>query len=406
LFGIGIPDPVQLAQVLVWSDARLPSRPDPAGGLLVQSPILVLGAVGLVLLWRRGLRAEAALCGSVALVFILLTSGYYDPVGGLSPGARFFTPALPFLAVGLPCAFRRWPYFTLGATAVSIGIMLYRAGTWNEPVGGSFQTVWYLLGGPKTGSVILLGVFTTLALMIASWSLVGTTEGLTLRRRGVSADGGLTFAVLFRENEVAEVRFVPVSDGRPRLASLERGRAYLRSRLDLDRLEPLAAHEIADMLQGSPEERATAWEGGFIEIPPSGIRSLGRSDQGLALEAAATRRALARQDRTDDLEMQLARARNRGLLVGDEFSDSATALLSRVDDAKRSIMELLATRPAIDVADLVDELTSNGQEIEAALSDLAAEGRVELTAADEELRERTGSAYASVSTPEQGGEPR
>ena len=44
----------------------------------------------------------------IGLVLILLTSGYYDPVGGLSPGARFFTPALPFLAVGLPCAFRRW----------------------------------------------------------------------------------------------------------------------------------------------------------------------------------------------------------------------------------------------------------------------------------------------------------
>jgi hypothetical protein len=397
LFGIGIPDPVQLAQVLVWSQARLPARPDPASGLLIQSPILVLGAVGLGLLWRRGMRSEAALCGSVALVLILLTSGYYDPVGGLSPGARFFTPALPFLAVGLPCAFRRWPYLTLGATAVSIGFMLFRAGTWNEPVGGSFQTIWYLLGGPKAGSVVLLGAFTITALMIASWSLVGTVEWLALRLRGGSDQGGLTFAVLFRERQIAEARFVPVWDGLPRLASYELGPAYPHSPIELDRLEPLAAEAITDMLRGSPEEQATAWAGGFVDVPASGARRLLRPRENLASEIALARRALGENHGTDEPERRIERARKRGVLVGDDFTDNAEAVLSRVDEAKREILKLLDTRSVVYVADLVDALTTSIQEIEAALTDLAAEGSVELAASDEEFREQTGFAFSSVS---------
>jgi hypothetical protein len=35
--------------------------------------------------------------------------GYFDPYGGLSPGPRFFAPALPFLCLGLVEAYHRWP---------------------------------------------------------------------------------------------------------------------------------------------------------------------------------------------------------------------------------------------------------------------------------------------------------
>jgi hypothetical protein len=156
LFGIGVPDPVEFGRVLGSWD-----------GLLVQSPVLVLGGVGLALLWREGVRAEAAVCGTIVVLFLALNAGYYDPIGGLAPGPRFFIPALPFLAVGLPCAFRRWPFLTLGATAISVGVMLYRAGTWARPGSESFVTVWSLLGAPRLGGVLVVGVLALAALILS-----------------------------------------------------------------------------------------------------------------------------------------------------------------------------------------------------------------------------------------------
>jgi hypothetical protein len=78
-------------------------------GLLLISPVLVAAAAGLVLLWRRGRRAEAGVCIAVTVLFLFADMGYFDPYGGLSPGPRFFAPALPFLALGLVEAYRRWP---------------------------------------------------------------------------------------------------------------------------------------------------------------------------------------------------------------------------------------------------------------------------------------------------------
>ena len=82
-FGIGVPPVADLARVLVSWD-----------GLVVQSPMLMLAGAGIVLLWQSGIRAEAFVCGAITLLFLVLNAGYYDPIGGLSPGPRFFVPAL------------------------------------------------------------------------------------------------------------------------------------------------------------------------------------------------------------------------------------------------------------------------------------------------------------------------
>ena len=160
LFGIGVPDPEALARVLFSAD-----------GLLLLSPVLAAGAAGLVLLWREGLRAEAAVCGGIATLFLLVTAGYYDPIGGLSPGPRFFIPAIPFLAVGISCALRRWPFFTLGLTAISIGLMCYRAGTWSRPRGESFVTVWSLLGTPRLVGIVAVSALALAALILSGRSV-------------------------------------------------------------------------------------------------------------------------------------------------------------------------------------------------------------------------------------------
>jgi hypothetical protein len=89
-------------------------------GLVTLSPVLAMGAVGTVLLYRRGHRAEALTIAGICLCYLAYNSGYYLPFGGGSPGPRFLITVLPFLAVPLALAFRRYPGPTIALAAVSI----------------------------------------------------------------------------------------------------------------------------------------------------------------------------------------------------------------------------------------------------------------------------------------------
>jgi hypothetical protein len=112
-FGIDTPDPSVAVQLLLTSR-----------GLLTLAPVLVMAAVGLVLVWRRGWRAEALACGAIALVLLVYNSGYYLPFGGETPGPRFLILSLPFLGLGLASAFARFPGPTLALAGASIAEML------------------------------------------------------------------------------------------------------------------------------------------------------------------------------------------------------------------------------------------------------------------------------------------
>ena len=171
-FGISVPDPGQLARILFTWD-----------GLLLRSPVLVFAGAGLVLLWRKGVRSEAAVCGTVVLLFLAVNAGYYDPLGGGSPGPRFFVPALPFLAVGLACSYRRWPFATLAATVVSVGFMMYRAGTWFWTDEESFVTVWSLLGSPGIAGVLVSAALALAALILGAREVLAADPGATARLR-------------------------------------------------------------------------------------------------------------------------------------------------------------------------------------------------------------------------------
>jgi hypothetical protein len=110
-------------------------------GLLVSSPVLVAGAYGLWLLWRRGVRAEALACAAIVACFLVAECGYFDPYGGASPGVRFFVPALPFLAVGFAPAFARLRLPTAVLAAASVVASTAVALTWANT--NSFrQTIW------------------------------------------------------------------------------------------------------------------------------------------------------------------------------------------------------------------------------------------------------------------------
>jgi hypothetical protein len=112
-FGVNLPDP-KVALDLLFS----------AKGLLTLTPVLAMGIVGIVLMYRRGRRAEAWTIGGLAIAYLVYNSGYWLPFGGGSPGPRFLIPTLPFLALPLALAYRRFPITTLALAVPSALFML------------------------------------------------------------------------------------------------------------------------------------------------------------------------------------------------------------------------------------------------------------------------------------------
>ena len=118
-FGIGLPTLGGIRDVLFGSR-----------GLLVWSPICAVAALGVIVLWRRGFRAEALLAGAVAMIFVLVDAGYFLPYGGGSPGPRFLGASLPFLALGISGALTRFRLPVLVLGLVSVVTMTVQALSW------------------------------------------------------------------------------------------------------------------------------------------------------------------------------------------------------------------------------------------------------------------------------------
>jgi len=108
-FGIGAPSLRVLVTLLF--DSR---------GLLTISPVLIMGAVGTVMLYRRGKRAEANTIAGICACYLFYNSGYYLPFGGGFMGPRFLDTLLPFLAFPIALAFKRFPGPTIALAAISI----------------------------------------------------------------------------------------------------------------------------------------------------------------------------------------------------------------------------------------------------------------------------------------------
>ena len=94
-------------------------------GLLTLTPVLVVAVAGVVVLYReRRHRAEAVTVLGIAAAYLLYNAGYWLPFGGGSPGPRFLIPVLPFVALGLGVAWKRWPALTLALAAISTTSMV------------------------------------------------------------------------------------------------------------------------------------------------------------------------------------------------------------------------------------------------------------------------------------------
>jgi hypothetical protein len=135
-FGINAPSLPTLATLLF--DSR---------GLLTLSPVLAMGLAGLVALYRRGRRAEALTIAGICVAYALYDSGYFLPFGGGFVGPRFLATMLPFLALPLGIAFKRWPGPTIALAAASATCMVLA--TITHPLVGyeSETAVWMRLLG-------------------------------------------------------------------------------------------------------------------------------------------------------------------------------------------------------------------------------------------------------------------
>lgn len=115
-FGITIPRPGTALELLFSGR-----------GLLTLTPVLVAAIAGVIVLWRdrsHRHRSEATVIIAIVLAYFLYNAGYWLPFGGGSPGPRFLFPILPFLALGLAIAWRRWPAVTLALSAISATMMV------------------------------------------------------------------------------------------------------------------------------------------------------------------------------------------------------------------------------------------------------------------------------------------
>ena len=202
-FGIGVPKPANLLELL------LAPR-----GLLTCTPVVLAAIFGVVLMHRDGRKAEARTVLGIAALYLIYVSGYWLPFGGGTPGPRFLIPAIPFLGLGLPYAWRRIPATTLvlalaGATVMTAATITFPlTGAdgiwrwWRRITHGHFQQTVFTAMGMGDGyrailpTVLLLGLACLLAAI--------ATYGIDFKRDVViaiaSLAGWLAVVNLFSAN--------------------------------------------------------------------------------------------------------------------------------------------------------------------------------------------------------------
>lgn len=186
-------------------------------GLFVLSPVLAAGIAGIVLLWRRAFRAEAALIGALVVLevaWMAFRPSYELALGGWVPGPRFLIPLLPFLCFALAPALRRWPA-TVGALAL-VSIAAMAVATSAEPllqnddtrhwlsriVHGNFAATVVSLGGVGHGWLAIIPFYALVAAAVVATILA---TRLPLRRSDVLMAAGAVLAWALVEHAAPEL---------------------------------------------------------------------------------------------------------------------------------------------------------------------------------------------------------
>jgi hypothetical protein len=164
-------------------------------GLLTLMPVLLAGAVGVWLIYRRGYRAEAIAIAAIAVAnFVVISAKNYDAMGGGTPGPRYLMPMLPFLALGIAVAYRSFPVTTVALAAASAVQMVVL--TLTHP----FDAPWYswyhslaagnfsrstlgLIGAQNVG----LGLFVATILAAVALAAAATVRPTLVLRDAVTA---------------------------------------------------------------------------------------------------------------------------------------------------------------------------------------------------------------------------
>ena len=190
-------------------------------GLLVVTPIVAAGAVGLVLLWRRGLRREVMLIAALCVVELIWNSARHPTefaLGGWVPGPRFLIPIIPFLCLGLAPLLRRAP-LTVGALA-AISIATMAIATSAEPLlsnddthhwiariaDGNFAATVLTETGVGHGWLAIIPFF--VCVIVACVAAVATVGGAFARADAITA-------------VAAVVAWVVLEHGAPRLLRID-----------------------------------------------------------------------------------------------------------------------------------------------------------------------------------------
>jgi hypothetical protein len=185
-------------------------------GLLILSPLVVAGVIGLVLIWRAGRRAESATCLAVGAAMLVYNSGY-TPVfgeiwGGGSPGPRLLLTSLPFLMLGAGVVFRRAPLVVLALLVASTAV--YAAATVTYPRIGEegtgpwtwwdyirestfIDTLTVELGGPRGWAAVVpfvLALAAVIAVAVRSSSQRFTRSDVAVAVAAVASWGLLILA--------------------------------------------------------------------------------------------------------------------------------------------------------------------------------------------------------------------
>ena len=99
-------------------------------GLLIATPVVLLGVMGLFPMWKRGRSFDVLIVSFVVAAMLAIPSSWSNSYAG-GAGPRYFTPALPFLVAPLAVAWTRWRLLASLAAAVSLVTMI--AATLTEP---------------------------------------------------------------------------------------------------------------------------------------------------------------------------------------------------------------------------------------------------------------------------------